>query len=575
MNLYKFKTILIVLTFFSSVFTINIFAQFIDQFDFGSISASLNTREKPQSKAWYYGGYWWAVIPVSSGTYIYRLDGNTWTQTFSLTNSTGFEVDAKADGNVTHILLLDGDSTQLASVEYVSSFPPSYQFWTSRTSLVSIPLGSGVETATIDIDGTGKMWLAYNKETASTNFDDIKIMWSVSPYRIWSGPHLLKSNVDSDDLCAVTAFGANKIGVLWSNQVDNQFQFKYHLDSDPATTWSAMEEISGPVKNGSFADDHINLAVSSDGTIYAAIKTSYDTDSEITIGLLERENGGTWHVYDVTKSSGTRPIALLDIANNDIYVVYTESSISPGNIVYKHSSTSNISFSSLIELKAGSFNNVTSTKQNFTDAVVVLFSAGTTWSGVMAGTTLLPVELAYFVGNLNGNNIELRWRTETEVNNYGFDIERAKENADWLTIGFVEGNGNSNSPRQYSFIDSDIGLSGNYHYRLKQIDNGGTYEYSDVVSIEVGVPNNFYLSQNYPNPFNPETRIDFTLPEKQLVSLRIYNTLGELVGELVNEEKEAGNYSVTFDASKLPSGVYIYRLQTTSFAANNKMTLMK
>ena len=191
------------------------------------------------------------------------------------------------------------------------------------------------------------------------------------------------------------------------------------------------------------------------------------------------------------------------------------------------------------------------------------------------GNGALPVELAFFAAHLNGNNVELRWRTETEVNNYGFNIERAKEKTEWLNIGFVEGHGNSNSPRQYSFTDSDIGLSGNYYYRLKQIDNDGTYEYSNVVSVEVGIPNNFYLSQNYPNPFNPETRIDFTLPEKQLVSLRVYNTLGELVGELVNEEKEAGNYSVTFDASKLPSGIYIYRLQTTSFAANKKMTLLK
>jgi hypothetical protein len=191
------------------------------------------------------------------------------------------------------------------------------------------------------------------------------------------------------------------------------------------------------------------------------------------------------------------------------------------------------------------------------------------------GNGALPVELAFFAAHINGDNVELRWRTETEVNNYGFDIERAKENADWLNIGFVEGHGNSNSPRQYGFIDSDIGLSGNYYYRLKQIDNDGSYEYSDVVSVEVGVPNNFYLSQNYPNPFNPGTRIDFTVPEKQMVSLRVYNTLGELVSELVNEEREAGSYSVIFDASRLPSGVYIYRLQTSSFASNKKMTLLK
>ena len=187
----------------------------------------------------------------------------------------------------------------------------------------------------------------------------------------------------------------------------------------------------------------------------------------------------------------------------------------------------------------------------------------------------LPVEFVSFTGTYINNNILLEWQTETEVNNYGFYIERTTNNSNWLTIGFVEGHGNSNSPKQYNFIDTDINLSGEYYYRLKQIDNDGTSEYSDIVTVEVGVPNNFYLSQNYPNPFNPSTRIDFTLPEKQLVSLRIYNTLGELVWELVNEVKVAGSYSVTFDASNLPSGVYIYRLQTSSFAANNKMTLLK
>ena len=110
---------------------------------------------------------------------------------------------------------------------------------------------------------------------------------------------------------------------------------------------------------------------------------------------------------------------------------------------------------------------------------------------------------------------------------------------------------------------------------MKQIDLAGTYTYSHVVSIEIGAPDNFNLSQNYPNPFNPETRIDFTLPEKQLVSLRVYNTLGELVMELVNEIKEAGSYSFIFKASNLPSGVYIYRLQTSLFSANKKMILLR
>jgi len=128
----------------------------------------------------------------------------------------------------------------------------------------------------------------------------------------------------------------------------------------------------------------------------------------------------------------------------------------------------------------------------------------------------LPVELAFFTGKLIGTQVELRWRTETEINNYGFYIERITENSDWLVLGFVEGHGNSNSPKYYNFDDTDIRQSSNYYYRLKQIDNDGTFEYSDIVTVTFGVPVFFALSQNYPNPFNPETRINFTVAEQRI-----------------------------------------------------------
>ena len=187
----------------------------------------------------------------------------------------------------------------------------------------------------------------------------------------------------------------------------------------------------------------------------------------------------------------------------------------------------------------------------------------------------LPVELTSFKAVLQNSNVLLEWETATEVNNYGFDIERSTDNSNWMAIGFIEGHGNSNSPKQYSFNDTDIQQSGTYYYRLKQIDNDGTFEYSDVVTVTVGVPVLFALSQNFPNPFNPETRIDYTIPEQQNVLLRVYNMLGEMVQELLNEIKPPGSYSVTFDASNLPSGIYIYRIQAESFAVNKKMTFLE
>ena len=117
--------------------------------------------------------------------------------------------------------------------------------------------------------------------------------------------------------------------------------------------------------------------------------------------------------------------------------------------------------------------------------------------------------------------------------------------------------------------------TGKYYYRLRQIDNDGTFKYSDVITVLVNCPNNFYLSKSYPNPFNSTTRIDFSLPERQRVLLRVYNILGILVRELVNEIREAGSYSVTFDASELPSGSYFYTILAGKYLAVNKMSFIK
>jgi hypothetical protein len=89
------------------------------------------------------------------------------------------------------------------------------------------------------------------------------------------------------------------------------------------------------------------------------------------------------------------------------------------------------------------------------------------------------------------------------------------------------------------------------------------------------VPNQFELAQNYPNPFNPSTSIQFTVGAKQLVTLKVYDILGNEVATLVNEEKASGSYEVNFRASNLSSGVYLYKLQAGSFIETKKMLLMK
>lgn len=198
-------------------------------------------------------------------------------------------------------------------------------------------------------------------------------------------------------------------------------------------------------------------------------------------------------------------------------------------------------------------------------------------------TGIIPVELTSFTASVNNRTIYLNWVTASETNNRGFEVQRyfsphyslqGTDNGSWTTIGFVAGFGTTTEPRSYSFTD-EIQDQGSIRYRLKQIDFDGSFNYSNVVEARVTTPLKFELSQNYPNPFNPITRINYQLKEKGFVSLKIFDMLGMEVANLVNETQAEGQYSVVFDASNLPSGVYIYSLRVNDFVQNNKMTFLK
>ncbi len=190
--------------------------------------------------------------------------------------------------------------------------------------------------------------------------------------------------------------------------------------------------------------------------------------------------------------------------------------------------------------------------------------------------TIVPVELTSFTAVTAKENVVLNWTTATELNNLGFEIERrdAANDNSWYTIGFVEGNGTSTEIHQYSFSDENP-VAGKSYYRLKQIDYNGRFEYSAEVEVDYSGVTEFALEQNYPNPFNPSTIIKYALANKQHTTLKVYDVLGNEVVTLVNKELPAGNYEVEFNASNLPSGVYMYKLTAGSFVQTKKMLLLK
>lgn len=196
----------------------------------------------------------------------------------------------------------------------------------------------------------------------------------------------------------------------------------------------------------------------------------------------------------------------------------------------------------------------------------------------MAGMILatpLPVELVSFTATVSGGFANLSWKTATEKNNKGFEIQR-KTGATWDRVTFIEGHGTSTRENSYSFRDNISTLSSNeIYYRLKQIDLNGTYEYSQEIMVSKTVPSDFTLMQNFPNPFNPSTLINYSIPRNSFVMLKVYDSNGSEVATLVSENKVSGNYTVNFNASDLASGIYYYTINAGSFREARKMILMK
>ncbi|MEO6695710.1 MAG: T9SS type A sorting domain-containing protein [Ignavibacteria bacterium] len=191
----------------------------------------------------------------------------------------------------------------------------------------------------------------------------------------------------------------------------------------------------------------------------------------------------------------------------------------------------------------------------------------------------LPVELTSFYSNVVSRNVVLKWTTETEINNSEFIIERSLVNGEWLMIGNVSGNGTTSSSHSYSYTDRGLN-SGNYNYRLKQIDYNGNFEYFNLSNeVVIGIPESFNLSQNYPNPFNPSTRIDYDINVDGKVSLKLLDMSGKEVASLVNEIQTAGYYSIILNADNLSSGIYFYTINVAgsgkNFLMTKKMMLVK
>ncbi|HEY9167666.1 MAG TPA: T9SS type A sorting domain-containing protein [Candidatus Kryptonia bacterium] len=221
-------------------------------------------------------------------------------------------------------------------------------------------------------------------------------------------------------------------------------------------------------------------------------------------------------------------------------------------------------------------NTVTSTTA-FTDLTTdVIFTLG---SLTNTSDNPLPVEMTSFTASTDQDGVTLHWSMASELNNTGWDVERAAIDASgnagaYAKIGYIKGETNSVSTTNYSFLDKKA-LYGSYEYRLRQIDVNGDSKLSNTIKVsQLVLPKTIELG-SFPNPFNPTATLRFALPKGGRVTLEIYNAIGQLVTTLVDRNMEAGIFETTFDASSLPSGLYMARLKVDNSAMFTKMLLVK
>ena len=183
-----------------------------------------------------------------------------------------------------------------------------------------------------------------------------------------------------------------------------------------------------------------------------------------------------------------------------------------------------------------------------------------------------PVELSSFTAAQQGQAVALRWTTQSEDGNYGFHVERMRAEdamAEWSSIGFVEGHGDTRMAQQYLFFDWEIERDGMYAYRLRQEDFDGRTHLSDPVYVEyVGTPLQFALRQNYPNPVSLSggqgTAIAYDIAERSRIRLSVSNLLGQEIAVIADRELDAGSYSSTWQPLDIPAGTYVVTLVAQS-----------
>ncbi|MBZ0199224.1 MAG: hypothetical protein K8H86_05100 [Ignavibacteriaceae bacterium] len=428
-----------------------------------------------------------------------------------------------------------------------------------------------------DTHGDSSSNLAYITIVASRK-DLYVTQYSVSPTKLNPG----------DTLQIIAVFKNNDTSNTNANNVLVRF-----YDDDPL--------VSGNRLGG---DYYVNLPVAVSDTVNASIQISPNRPvgtMPIWVWLDANNQVAEWDELNNIESTSIavgiikKPINLLASSNGvqSVLLNWIDQSLNETGFVIERKLGDTV----VAKLSYGFLDTVSANINTYTDGTVVddtrysyrlqAYNSYTTsdYSNQSSVVTPIPVELISFNAAVEKNHqVKINWSTATETNNKGFDVERKFKDGVWEKVGYIPGKGTTTEISKYSFSDNleKKLYSGEILYRLVQIDFDGVISYSDQISVDVSfIPTEYSLHQNFPNPFNPSTTIRYDLPEASRVKLVIYNALGEVVEEIVNEMQEVGYYEKVWNASSKASGLYIVLMQAEgtnngkNFKTAKKMLLIK
>jgi hypothetical protein len=577
------------------------------------VSATTGDQNNPMAVSDGSGGYilaWWDTRGASYDIYTQRINSSGVSQWAA----NGIPICTAAGNQIFPMIVSDGsggaiitwdDSRSGSSDVYAQRINGNGDtLWTANG--VPVCTATGNQTSPIIIgDGSGGAIIAWT-DARGINNDIYAQRINATGDTLWTADGVVITAATNSQMNpAMVADGSGGAILVWQDRRDSGTNgwdiYSQRVDASGVVQWTA-----DGIPISTSADDQTIPVLVSDGSGGAIIAWSdfrSGTNADIYAQRVISSGSKQWISTGVgvvtlssnqsspviaSDSAGGAIIAWNDGRNSNITDIYAQRLNGSGNALWQANGVAICTATGYQDLGVANNRNIRPMVSDGSGGAIVVWSdprsgAGTdVYAQWMGSTSVLPVEMFSFSASVRGSTVNVRWTTATEVNNYGFEVERKAISGQlsavsaWIEIGFVAAAGASNGPHEYSFTDQSLS-AGVYTYRLKQVDKNGSFKYSNSSEVEVGVtPKEFTLGQNYPNPFNPSTTLEFTLATDGRAVVKVYDVLGQEVAIVFDQQAEAGRvYEANFDGRRLPSGVYVSVLESGGKRLLRKMLLVK